>query len=196
MAACAGAVDLLALSLPGGVFASIITGNLVNLGDGIGTENVNRVTGVVIAVTCFGLGVAMWTRLWRTRPTAVVGPLGLELVLLGVLAAGLLATDLHPGTAKARVLLGLAAVAMGGQSVAGVRLRTSTTYLTGAFATALSDAVAGRRAELLPALVQLTSLVAGAVAAALLISHLPWAAALLPLVLLGTAIVLIRNSQD
>jgi uncharacterized membrane protein YoaK (UPF0700 family) len=196
LAACAGAVDLLALTLPGGVFASIITGNLVTLGHGIGTEDLARVVAVVIAVTGFSLGVVVWARLWRSRPAAVVGPLAMEMVVLIGLAAGLLAAGSAPGTTTARMLLALAAVAMGGQSMVGMRLRTSTTYLTGAFATALGDAVAGRRAALRPALVQLAALVTGAAVTALLITHLRWAAPLLPLVLVGAAMVLVHRSRS
>jgi len=195
LAACAGAVDLLALTKLGGAFASIVTGNLVTLGFGLGAVNAGKIAAVVIAVAGYGTGVALWARIWRSRPAAVFGPLGAELALLVVLTTVLLVTDVTPATVTARVLLAVAALAMGGQSVAGLRLKATTTYLTGAFATAINDAVAGRRTELRSILTQLVALVAGAAVTAALLGHLPWAAAVLPPVLLSLAIVLLRPKR-
>jgi uncharacterized membrane protein YoaK (UPF0700 family) len=193
LAACAGAVDLLAFTHFGGAFASIITGNLVTLGSGIGTGNLGKVVSVVIAVAGFATGVALWARLWRSRPGAVLGLLGVEMLLVVVLAAGLLSADGDPGPVAARVLLAVAAVAMGAQSVAGLRLKATTTYLTGTLATAVADAVAARRAgPLRPALVQLGSLVVGAAVTAVLVP-LHWAAPFVPLILLGAAMLLLRE---
>jgi hypothetical protein len=117
-------------------------------------------------------------------------------VVLAGVATGLLVTHERPGPVVARVLLGLAAVAMGGQSVVGLRLRATTTYMTGALATALSDAMAGRRGTLAPALLQLGSLVGGAAGAGGLLAGPRWAAGLLPLVLVGSAALLLRNGDQ
>ncbi|XVU28802.1 DUF1275 family protein [Actinoplanes sp. CA-054009] len=183
LAAAAGSVDLLALTVLGGAFASIITGNLVSLGYGIGTTDSARIIPVAIAVTAYAIGVLIW----RLLPRTVIVPLLVELALLAVVAGGLL-TD--PGVGVKRVLLAVAAVAMGGQSVVGLRLRASTTYMTGALATALTGDL--RKAG--PVVLQLAALVAGAGAAAGLRTVAPWAAYVLPVVLLGSAVVLLRGA--
>ncbi|SNY61379.1 Uncharacterized membrane protein YoaK, UPF0700 family [Paractinoplanes atraurantiacus] len=177
LAATAGSVDLLALTVLGGAFASIITGNLVTLGFGIGAADAGRVVPVAIAVTAYAIGVLIW----RFLPRTVTVPLLVELALLAVVAGGLL-TD--PGVWGRRILLAVAAMAMGGQSVVGLRLRASTTYMTGALATALTGDL--RKAG--PVLLQLASLVAGAAAAAALMTVAHWAAYLLPLAPAGLAV--------
>ncbi|XVV15946.1 DUF1275 family protein [Actinoplanes sp. CA-131856] len=187
LAAAAGATDLLALTVLGGAFASIITGNLVTLGYGIGTTDAARVIPVAIAVTAYGLGVLIW----RLLPPTVTAPLLAELALLAVVAGGLLT---EPGVGGKRVLLAVAGIAMGGQSVVGLRLRASTTYMTGALVTALTGDL--RKAG--PALLQLAALVAGAAAAAGLMAVAHGAAYVLPVVLVGSAVPLLspglRNS--
>jgi uncharacterized membrane protein YoaK (UPF0700 family) len=191
LAACAGAVDLLALAGLGGAFAGIITGNLVTAGYGIGTADFAKIAPTGTAVAAFALGVVAWTRLWRGRPRAVVGPLLAELALLIVVAAGWAAAGAHPGTAASLALLALAAIAMGGQSVAALRLQASTTYMTGTLVTVLQDVVTGRAGRRGSALRQLTALVAGAAAAAVLLHALPWAVPLLPIVLLTASVGLV-----
>lgn len=182
LAAAAGATDLLALTVLGGAFASIVTGNLVTLGFGVGTAEPSRIVPVAIAVTAYGLGVL----LWRLLPATVTVPLLAELGLLAVLAGGLIA---DPGAGARRVLLAVAALAMGGQSVVGLRLRASTTYMTGALATAL----AGDLRKAGPALVPLMSLVAGAAATAALANVATWAAAVVPAVLVAVAAGCLRT---
>ncbi|MEV4348745.1 DUF1275 family protein [Actinoplanes sp. NPDC049596] len=118
---------------------------------------------------------------WRLLPATVLVPLLAELALLAVIAAGPLA---DPGIGLKRILLALAAVAMGGQSVVGLRLRASTTYMTGALATALT----GDLRSAWPTLLQLLALVGGAAAAAALMTVAHWAACVLPLLLVTTAI--------
>jgi uncharacterized membrane protein YoaK (UPF0700 family) len=191
LAACAGAVDLLALAGLGGAFAGIITGNLVTAGYGIGTADFTKIAPTGTAVVAFALGVVAWTRLWRGRPRAVVGPLLAELALLIVVAAGWAATRAHPGTVASLALLALAAIAMGGQSVAALRLQSSTTYMTGTLVTVLQDVVTGRAGRRGSALRQLTALVAGAAGAAALLHALPWAVPLLPIVLLTASVGLV-----
>ncbi|MFG1992216.1 DUF1275 family protein [Actinoplanes sp. NPDC048988] len=180
LAATAGSVDLLALTVLGGAFASIITGNLVTLGYGLGAADAARIIPVAIAVTAYGIGVLIW----RFLPRTVIVPLLAELALLAVVAGGLL-TD--PGAGVRRALLAVAAVAMGGQSVVGLRLRASTTYMTGALATALT----GDPRKAGPVLLQLASLVAGAAGAAALMTVAHWAAYALPVVLMGLAVALL-----
>ncbi|MEU7817306.1 hypothetical protein [Pseudonocardia sp. NPDC049154] len=65
---------------------------------------------------------------WRDRPEALTAPLLAELVALAAALPFWLAGPTWP------VLL-LAGVALGGQSVVGLRLRNSTTYMTGVLTT-------------------------------------------------------------
>jgi uncharacterized membrane protein YoaK (UPF0700 family) len=191
LAACAGGIDLLALAGLGGAFASIVTGNLVTTGYGLGTGNMGMAAPPGIAVVCFIVGVVASTRLWRHHPLAVIGPLLAELVLLAGVAAGWILTGAHPGPAASFVLLGLASVAMGGQSVAALRLKAATTYMTGTLVSVLHDLVTGRAGRRRSALRQLAALVAGACAAAALLHLLRWAVPLLPVALLAVSIGLV-----
>lgn len=189
LAAAAGAVDVVALVALGGAFAGIVTGNLVTLGAAGVELDAARLTPIGVAVGAFLLGVLTWARLWRARPQALTAPL---LVEAAVLAAALVLSLFE---ARWPVLL-LAALALGGQSVIGLRLANSTTYMTGVLTTAAHDlaAHADRRGALV-ALRQLLALVAGAVVAVLLLDVGRWAALAVPVVLVATAAALTRSSM-
>jgi uncharacterized membrane protein YoaK (UPF0700 family) len=118
----------------------------------------------------------------------VVDLLVAELVLLRGYATGWLVTAGRPGTAVGTVMLVVVAVAMGAQSVASVRMRTYTTYLTGALTAAVQDLVTRSPRRRITGLRQLAALVAGAAAAALALAHLRWSAPLLPPLLLTVAV--------
>ncbi|WP_127502975.1 YoaK family protein [Actinoplanes solisilvae] len=193
LAGCAGAVDLLAITALSGTFVSVITGNLVIFGYGLGQPEPSRLIAVGIAVPTFALGVLLWTRL--SKPGAVRVPLLAEWLLMAVFAVVLLVVDVHPHDTVARVLLGLAGVAMGGQSVIAIRLKVSTTYMTGNLTTALAQTVTGHARQAWPAYMHLLALLAGAAAAAALYVHLNWAAPVLPPLLLAVAIALLPARQ-
>lgn len=193
LAATSGAVDMLALADLGGAFASVVTGNLVTTGFGLGTADLNRIVPSAVAVGAFGIGVVAVTFVWRR---SLLGPLAAELVLLLGVLAGWLATGTHPATPVALVLLALAALAMGGQSVAALRLGAATTYLTGALTNALHDLVSGKAGGRRAAARQLLALVLGALAAAALRGVARWAVPILPVVSLTTAIVAARLRRD
>jgi uncharacterized membrane protein YoaK (UPF0700 family) len=179
LTAAAGAVNLVALTTLGGAFAGIVTGNLVTAGDALTGHAVGRLAPIGIAVGGFTLGALGWA-----ASRGVVAPLVAELVLL-VAAVPFQLAGAEP------VVLALLAVALGGQSIVGLRLHGSTTYMTGTLTTAAHAAVAERDAgAALAALTRLGALVAGAVVAALL----PAAVALgLPILLVGTAAGLLRT---
>src|SRR6185312_5099248 len=124
LAATAGVVDLVALLVLGGAFAGVITGNMVVVGLSAATGDGGRLLAVGVAVVGFAVGVAAWSLVWRRRPGALVGPLLAE---AGVLVAVVL-TWIASGGAPPAVVLGPAAVALGGQSVVGLRLGASTNY--------------------------------------------------------------------
>jgi uncharacterized membrane protein YoaK (UPF0700 family) len=187
LATATGAVDLVALLALGGAFAGVVTGNMVVVGAGLATGDAGRLVAVGVAVAGFAVGVAAWSAVWRRRPAAVVGPLLAELGVLGAAAA----TWALSGGRVPEVVLGAAAVALGGQSVVGLRLNTSTTYLTGALTTGLhalvTQPVREARGPALRAAGQLAALVVGAAMAALLMRIGTGVALLLPLVLVGAA---------
>ncbi|WP_214401799.1 YoaK family protein [Pseudonocardia lacus] len=195
LAATSGAADLVCLLTLGGAFAGVITGNMVVIGAGLATGDVARLLAVGVAVAGFALGAAAWSALWRRAPDALVGPLLAELAVLVAAVVTLALTGGRPP----EVVLGLAAVALGGQSVVGLRLGKSTTYLTGALTTALhaltTRPIAEARGPALHAAGQLTALVAGAVGAALLTGVGTWAALLLAPVLVGVAAVVVAAAR-
>ncbi|REG00191.1 uncharacterized membrane protein YoaK (UPF0700 family) [Asanoa ferruginea] len=186
LAACAGAVDLLAIAGLGGAFASIITGNLVTAGLGIGTINDHAFAAPAVAVAGYAAGVALALLVPRFRWP---GHLLVELALLAALTAGWIATDGEPGRTTRLLLLATASVAMGTQSVVAGWLHESTTYLTGTLTGAVHDLVTGRRGTRAIAIGQLAALTAGATVAAALFEAARWAVPLLALFLLLVAIV-------
>jgi uncharacterized membrane protein YoaK (UPF0700 family) len=138
LSAAAGCLDVVCLTRLGGLFASVITGNLVQLGHAIASVDARLAVGATAAVGSYALGVAAGAVAlrsggagWRRRATRV---LAVEAVLLAGVAAGWWATGARPGHTGAPVLLGLASSATGMQSAVtisvGVR-GASTTYLTG-----------------------------------------------------------------
>ena len=95
LAACAGAVDLLALAGLRGAFASVVTGNLVVVGLGLGSS-VDALVAPVVAILGFAAGVAAWQWTWRRCPTAIMGPLLAEFGLLLAFAGGWWGVRSHP----------------------------------------------------------------------------------------------------
>jgi uncharacterized membrane protein YoaK (UPF0700 family) len=193
LTAASGAVDLVAVVLLGGAFAGVVTGNLVTLGHGLVDLDPRLIVPVVVAVGGFSVGVTVWARAWRRGPDALVGPVAAELaVLLAALAWGL-ATDRRPEP----VVLGLVSVALGGQSVVSLRLKASTTYMTGTLTTGLHDLAArGLRAAggaVAVAGCRLVALIGGAVAAALLLDLPRQAVLALPVVLVAVCLLVVRT---
>jgi uncharacterized membrane protein YoaK (UPF0700 family) len=164
MAACAGVVDLWAVTSLGGAFAGVVTGNLVTVGRAAGSLSPGDLVAPLVAVLGFALGVAVWSSLFRR---SVRGALVTELGVLVLLAV------LWPLAVPGPVLLALGSMAMGGQSSIALRLGESTTYLTGTLTGAVAALVVDRRGRW-SALRQLGALVVGATVAAVLLERLWW----------------------
>ncbi|GAA3240446.1 DUF1275 family protein [Dactylosporangium siamense] len=158
LAAAAGCLDAICVARLGGVFASVVTGNLVQLGRAIAAADGWLAAGAGTGVAGYALGVAAataalrrpvsaspagtagtagtaWSRRWASGRCRGFGAVAVgEAVLLGGVAAGWLAAGGQPGRGAALALLAFSVVAMGVQSVvtisSGVR-DASTTYLTG-----------------------------------------------------------------
>lgn len=180
LAAVAGAVDVLAFTRLGQAFASIVTGNLVVAGTAIGQGDPPMLANVAVAVLAFaggvvlgGLGVRRAGSTTARWPVQVTGLCAVELVVLLVLAGVWVATDGAPQGAVQDVSLVAAAGAMGLPSAA-FRLvpvpGVTTTYFTGTLTSLLVGLVTSGRLNV-AAVLALVALLAGAVAAGLLVAQ-------------------------
>lgn len=190
-----GGTDVVSLTRLGGVFASVMTGNLVLLGLAAARASAGLAGHTAVAIGGYVLGVAIGARMialtpWRWRaagqpaagpegwPAMVTAALLLELVLLAVFAAGWELTEPHPAGASQYLLLVTAVVAMGIQSAAvrGFgRGEYATTYLTGTLTSLIAGLVTpGTRRW--PGWRQpgaLLALAAGALINGILVAHAP-----------------------
>ncbi|WP_372344873.1 YoaK family protein [Streptomyces sp. KL116D] len=155
LAGASGAVDALAFTALGTVFAGVMTGNLVLLGISAGRGFWNDVGAPLLALGGYAVGAALAALVCRgvrrddgrgVWPGRVVGCLAAQTVLLGFVAVtgGVLGGE--PSGAWRDVLLVVAAVAMGGQSAAMVAAGTGaapTTYFTGTLTTLVTGTVDG-----------------------------------------------------
>jgi uncharacterized membrane protein YoaK (UPF0700 family) len=199
LAAAAGCLDAVCVTRLGGPFASVITGNLVQLGRGIATPDGPLAVGAATAVPGYALGVGAGSAgLGRDssgwgRRTSLVS--AVEVALLALVAVGWLATHGRPDAGTTPLLLAVAATAMGMQSAVTISsgLRgASTTYLTGTLTTVVRtltarphvfSAVAGDAARL-------AALLCGATLGVLLLRVAPLWAPALPAVLVGTVVAM------
>jgi uncharacterized membrane protein YoaK (UPF0700 family) len=189
-----GGTDVVSLTRLGGVFASVMTGNLVLLGLAAARTSAGLAAHTGVAIGGYVLGVAIGARLIalapRRRetgqrgadpegwPAMVTTALVLELVLLAVFAAGWELAGPHPAGASQYLLLVAATVAMGMQSAAvrGLgRGEYATTYLTGTLTSLIAGLVTpGTRRW--PGWRQpgaLLALAAGALINGILVAHAP-----------------------
>ncbi|HZD66812.1 MAG TPA: YoaK family protein [Acidimicrobiales bacterium] len=139
LALTTGATDAVSFIRLGGVFTSVMTGNIVLLGVSAGHRAASLAVHTGVAFAGYVLGVLAGTRLagrdgggvWPARVTLA---LLAEAGILAVFAAGWETTGGHPGEAAQLALVGVAALAMGAQSGTVRHLGVpglSTTYLTG-----------------------------------------------------------------
>jgi uncharacterized membrane protein YoaK (UPF0700 family) len=207
-----GGTDVLSLTRLGGVFASVMTGNLVLLGLAAARASAELAGHTGVAIGGYVLGVAIGARVIalaprRRRqagqraagpegwPAMVTAALVLELVLLAVLAAGWELTGPHPAGARQYLLLVTATVAMGIQSAAvrGFgRGEYATTYLTGTLTSLIAGLVTpGTRRR--PGWRQpgaLLALAAGALINGILVAHAPAAVPAVIITPLGAVLAL------
>lgn len=208
LASTSGALDALGFLALGGVFASVMTGNLVLLGLGAGTRDGGLASHAVVAIGAYAVGVAVGTRAagHRSGDAAVRWSLRLhrlvagELVLVAGFALGWELVRSRSSVPAQLVLVAVAAVAMGMQS-AVMRASTanglSTTYLTGTL-TGVVAALAGSgpvRREL-AGLSVLVAALAGAALAGLVLTEWPSWAPVVPLAALAGALVAGRTLTD
>lgn len=200
LAALSGATDALGLLALGGSFTSVMTGNLVLVGVGVGTHDLSALGVTATAIACYTLGVFVGARIVGEHeradgpwPHQVTRGLLVELALLLVFAVVWWAQGGHPRHELLAPLLGLNAVALGIQSSVIIRFGVSglsTTYMTGTLTTMVARLAArqplasvGRPGALLAALV------AGAAAAGAACIEARALVPVLQLLLLGGAVV-------
>lgn len=192
LAFAGGATDLASFTRLGGVFASVMTGNLVLLGLAVA-----RASGVLAAhagasFAGYIAGVAVGSKIGARSgsedepwPAAVTATLVIGIAVFAVFAAGWELAGAHPAVPWQLCLLGAAALAMGLQSAAMRNVGTplSTTYLTGTLTGAVAEIVtAGRRGNGISLSVTvLAAAVAGAAAEGGVLAVLPAALPVLPI---------------
>ncbi len=139
------ATDVACLTRLGGVFASVMTSNIVFLGLAAAQHSGRLAERAAIAVAAYVIGVAAASRLAGTgrRPghgdgahwsAWIAGALITEVVLLAAFTIGWQVTGARPEGGAQLFLLAVAAMAMGVQSGAVAMMGladVSTTYLTG-----------------------------------------------------------------
>ncbi len=195
-----GSVDAIGLLRLGGVFTSVMTGNMVFLGIAASERSgtIALHTGVAFAMYILGsfLGARVAghasddeSHLW---PRSIVNALSVEFCIIMVFAVWWEFVHGAPSPDVSYALLGLNATALGIQSSAVLRFGVSglsTTYLTGTLTQFVANftkkdaRIQGRSGFIL------TALIVGAGLGALCALHAPLAAPLVPLGALGVVVV-------
>jgi uncharacterized membrane protein YoaK (UPF0700 family) len=196
---CSGAMDVASFTRLGGVFTSVMTGNIVLCGLSIARGSVSLLLHTLTTFCGYVAGVAFATRM-VLRPAD--GPAGftprvrnalrVELVLLCGLAVGWEISGARPADWAQFCLLACGAAAMGVQSAAVQQMgltSVSTTFLTGTL-TGLVGSLArsdrSREGVLRPGV--LLGLLAGAALCGLLVARLDLA---VPVLFVGAIVVVL-----
>jgi uncharacterized membrane protein YoaK (UPF0700 family) len=164
-----GSIDAIGFTRLGGVFTSVMTGNMVLLGVAAGKGDVSLALHTGIAFLGFVVGSLVGARvaghahkddeIW---PRSILKALVLELVVLFIFATWWEIASGAPAGAAEYAMLSINAVALGVQSAATLRFGISglsTTYLTGTLTQLLAgvakrnEPISGRSAMLLLALI-------------------------------------------
>jgi len=199
-----GATDAVGFTRLGGVFTSVMTGNMVLLGISAGRRDGSLAIHTGVAFLCYVAGTLLGGRIaGRPRPDQALWPrevtiaLYVELAVFAIFTVVWEATGAAPGTTAALCLLGVNAVALGMQSGAVLRFGVnglSTTYLTGTLTTVIASLSSGRSTKVSGRSVAvLCALVAGAALGAVLALHAPREA---PLALVVPLIAVIAGSFE
>ena len=135
-----GVLDVLVLARLGGVFASVMTGNLALMGLGLARADVATIVHTVVAVLSYVVGVAVGSAVTGPRepdhpvwPRRVTAALVVQLVLECALAVAWALSGSAAVGGVQMALLATAAASMGvqGAAVRGLGVTLATTYLTG-----------------------------------------------------------------
>jgi uncharacterized membrane protein YoaK (UPF0700 family) len=192
-------MDVASFTRLGGVFSSVMTGNLVLLGLAAARPSGELAVHTALAVAGYVTGAALGT--WiagsprpheQTWPVAVTLTLVVELVVMGAFSAGWELAHARPTGGPQLALLALATLGMGLQSAAvrGLGPTVSTTYLTGTLTGVVASLVAKQQSRHLDrrGVAVLTAMAVGAAVGGVLIFTAP---AVLPVLPLATLTVVI-----
>src|SRR5271165_4729000 len=154
LAFASGATDLASLTRLGGVFASVMTGNLILVGLAVAHASGTLAAHAAIAFASYIVGAALGSRIGAASrsedmlwPPTVTVILLIEIAAFAGFAAGWELAGTHPSGGWQLCLLAVAAFTMGLQSAAmrSVGTPLSTTYLTGTLTGAVAEVVTGGR---------------------------------------------------
>jgi uncharacterized membrane protein YoaK (UPF0700 family) len=183
-------LDVTAFFRLGGVFASVMTSNLVFVSVAVVKTEAAFGARCAVAIGSYVAGVALGSAIappsghenrLGTRPLSLL--LTGELAVLVAFTIWWMALDANPVGWARLALLGVIALAMGGQSAAARQLgnpNAGTTYLTGTLTSLVSSLAGGRRPDA-EAIAVLLALLAGAAAGAGLLDAAPVTVPLLSL---------------
>jgi uncharacterized membrane protein YoaK (UPF0700 family) len=192
-------LDVTAFFRLGGVFASVMTSNLVFVGVAVVKTEAAFGTRCAVAILSYMAGVGLGSAIappsghenrLGTRPLSLL--LTSELAVLVAYTIWWMALDGSPVGWTRLALLGAIALSMGGQSAAARQLgnpNAGTTYLTGTLTSVVSS-LAGRRRPDAEAVAVLVALLVGAGAGAGLLDAAPVTVPLLALAGVGTTVAL------
>jgi uncharacterized membrane protein YoaK (UPF0700 family) len=198
----AGAMDVASVTRLGGVFSSVMTGNLVLLGLAAARPSGELAAHTALAFAGYVAGAALGT--WiagpprpreQTWPVAVTLTLVVELAVMGAFSAGWELTHAQPTGGPQLALLAVATLGMGLQSAAvrGLGTTVSTTYLTGTLTGVVASLVGKQRSRHFDhrGVAVLTAVAVGAAVSGVLILTAP---AVLPALPLATLTVVIATA--
>ena len=195
-----GATDAIAFLSLGGVFTSVMTGNMVLMGVGIGRGELATITHTVVALGGYVVGaIAGGAVAGKPRPDDLPWPRVLTWCLFAEFGLYLLysviwwAAGSDPSSATRTALLCVLATALGLQSSAILRLGLpgfSTTYLTGTLTQVMSTLASNRNVRGVErAIGSLGALIVGALFGAAIVHWQPAVGPVVPLALIGSVLV-------
>lgn len=206
LAMVSGATDALGFLALGGVFTSVMTGNMVLLGTSVGRLDRDLAVHSVAAIVCFMLGCVAGARIAGAAapddpvwPAAINRAIWVESAAMVVVAITWWSSGSHPGASIQILILVLNAFALGVQSSAVLRFGVSglsTTYLTGTLTTLVTRLAHRHRfRDVLPSAIILAGLISGAAIMAVVLRFAPAVAPALQLSGITVALLLGTISQ-
>ena len=200
LAVNSGATDAIGFVGLGGVFTSVMTGNMVLFGLSLSEPDGTLAVHTAAALACFVLGCVVGARIARTPrpsdatwPSAVTRALAVEFVCFVAFAVAWELTRGERNDGLQLMLLVVNAIALGIQSSAIQRFGVSglsTTYLTGTLTTVAMRMSTGQRlSDVRGSIEILVGLIVGAAAGGALAAHVQWAAPVLQIACVGTVLL-------
>ncbi|HEY7008729.1 MAG TPA: YoaK family protein [Jatrophihabitantaceae bacterium] len=201
LAMVSGATDALGFLALGGVFTSVMTGNMVLLGTSVGRLDRDLAVHSVAAIVCFVLGCVAGARIAGAAepndpvwPAAITRAIWVETAAMVVVAITWWSSGSHPGENIQILILVLNAFALGVQSSAVLRFGVSglsTTYLTGTLTTLVTRLAHRHRfRDMLPSAIILAGLISGAAIMSVVLRFAPTVAPALQLSGIAVALLL------